>query len=83
VSFADGSGEKSTGKRTVRGRFFDSNRVKKLVLEAKKRLFWVIFRGQISPCGIFWGKYFSTGIDSKEFKNNLQGFKENLYPKGV
>jgi hypothetical protein len=44
--------------------------------------FPVIFRGQISPCGIFWGENFSTGIDFKRFKNNLQGFHGNLYPLG-
>jgi hypothetical protein len=36
VSFADGIGEKSEGKRAEWGRFFGSNRAKKLDFEAKK-----------------------------------------------
>jgi hypothetical protein len=45
--------------------------------------FPVIFRGQISRCGIIQDSMFPIVIDSKEFKNNLQRFKENLYPQGV
>jgi hypothetical protein len=41
----------------------------------EKRIIPAIFRGQISPCGIFWGKYFSTGIDLKGVINNLQDFR--------
>jgi hypothetical protein len=28
------------------------------------------------------GKILSTGVDFKRVKNNLQGFKGNLYPRG-
>jgi hypothetical protein len=83
MSFADGSGEKSEGKRAVRSRFFGSNRANKAVSEAKKRIFPVIFRGQNSPCGRIRGKSFSNGIDSKRVINNLQCFEGNLYPHGV
>jgi hypothetical protein len=35
-----------------------------------------VFSGsQISRCGRIWGKIFPTDIDSKEFRNNLQGFR--------
>jgi hypothetical protein len=83
VFSADGSGEKSAGKRTVRGRFFGSNLVKRPDFKARKRIFPVIFRGQISRCGKFGGGKFSTGIDSMELRNNLQGLRESLYPRGV
>jgi hypothetical protein len=36
VSFADGKSEKSEGKRSVRGRFFGSNRAKKAGFGAKR-----------------------------------------------
>jgi hypothetical protein len=49
----------------------------------KKRAFPVIFRGQISPCGRIRAKSFSSGIDFKGVKNDLQGLEENLYPPGV
>ncbi|MGB9407490.1 MAG: hypothetical protein WCA89_08135, partial [Terracidiphilus sp.] len=49
----------------------------------KNRIFPVIFRGHFSRCGIFWGGKFSTDIDFKRVKNNLQGFLGNLYPRGV
>jgi hypothetical protein len=29
------------------------------------------------------GENISTGIDFKRVRNNLQGFRENLYPRGV
>jgi len=31
--------------------------------------------------GEFWGRNISSNIDSKRLKNNLQGFKDNLYPQ--
>jgi hypothetical protein len=49
----------------------------------EKRIFPVIFRGQISRCGSFWDDKFSTGIDSRELRNNLQGLEGNLYPQGI
>jgi hypothetical protein len=49
----------------------------------KFRIFLAFFGGQISRCGIIWAGKFSTGIDFREFRNNLQDFKENLYPRGV
>jgi hypothetical protein len=33
--------------------------------------------------GEFGGEKFSTGIDFKQVRNNLQGFRGNLYPRGV
>jgi hypothetical protein len=51
--------------------------------EGQKRIFPVIFRGQISPCGRFLAVRLSNGIDFKRVKNNLQGLWENLYPSGV
>jgi hypothetical protein len=49
----------------------------------EKRIFPVIFRGKSHDMGKFGSEKFSTGIDSKRVKNNLQGFKGNLYPPGV
>jgi hypothetical protein len=49
----------------------------------KKRIFPVIFRGQISRCGRILAVRHSGGVDFKRVKNNLQGFKGNLYPSGV
>jgi hypothetical protein len=45
--------------------------------------FPVISRGQISPCGRMRAGSFSSGVDFKRVKNDLQGFKGNLYPSGV
>ena len=49
----------------------------------EKRIFPVIFRGRISRCGRISALRFSSGDDSKRVKNNLQGFKDNLYTLGV
>jgi hypothetical protein len=50
--FAAGIVGKAGGKRAVRGRFLGSNRAKRPDFEAKNRGFPVIFRGQISRCGM-------------------------------
>jgi hypothetical protein len=50
---------------------------------SKKRIFPVIFRGQISRYGIFWAESFLSGIDFKQVKNNLQCLRGNLYPRGL
>jgi hypothetical protein len=81
--FADGSGEKSEGKRAVLGPVFRLESGKTAGFRGKKRIFPVIFRGQILRCGIFRAVYFSSDIDFKRVKNNLQGFKGYLYPHGV
>jgi hypothetical protein len=83
-------------KQTAEKRITASQRVSRLASQqnglkamlrsrflAKNRIFPVIFRGQISPYGIFWAVHFSNGIDFKRVKNNLQGFLRNLYPRGV
>jgi hypothetical protein len=49
----------------------------------KKWISRAIFRGQISQCGRIWAIRFSSGIDFKRVKNNLQCFEGNLYPMGV
>jgi hypothetical protein len=38
---------------------------KKPDFPGKNGIYSVIFGGQISPCGIFWGEKFSTDVDSK------------------
>jgi hypothetical protein len=48
----------------------------------KKRIFSVIFRGRFSRCGRILALRLSSGIDFKRVKNNLQGLRENLYPRG-
>jgi hypothetical protein len=50
---------------------------------AKKRIFPVIFRGKSHDAGEFGSEKFSTGIDLKRVKNNLQGLRGNLYPGEV
>jgi hypothetical protein len=49
----------------------------------KKRVFPVIFRGQISRCGRILALRFSNDVDLKRVRNYLQGLRENLYPPGV
>ena len=41
------------------------------------------FRGQISRCGRICAVRLSSSVDFKQVKNNLQGFRGNLYPRGV
>jgi hypothetical protein len=43
----------------------------------------VIFRGKSHDAGEFGSEKFSTGIDLKRVKNNLQGLRGNLYPREV
>jgi hypothetical protein len=38
--------------------------------------------GQISPCGIFWGRKISIDFDFKELTNNMQGFWGIYTPRG-
>jgi hypothetical protein len=49
----------------------------------KNRIFPVIFRGQILRCGMILILLFLRRIEFKRVKNNLQGFREYLYPWGV
>jgi hypothetical protein len=48
----------------------------------KFRLFPVIFRGQISQCGIFWHAVIFITIDSIEFINNCKFLEEIYTPVG-
>jgi hypothetical protein len=50
---------------------------------AKIRIYPVIFRGKISLCGMILILLFLRRIEFKRVKNNLQGFREYLYPWGV
>jgi hypothetical protein len=46
----------------------------------KNRIFPVIFRAESHHAGRFWSEKFSTGIDSKRVKNNMQGFEGKFIP---
>jgi hypothetical protein len=81
--FADGSGEKSEGKRAVLGPVFRLESGKTAGFRGKKRIFPVIFRGSISRYGRILALRLSGCIDSKWVINNLQYFKGNLYLPGV
>jgi hypothetical protein len=67
---------KQTCKEPV---FFGSNREKKAGTYRNNRNFPVISGAKSHDAGESWREKFSSGIDPKQVKNNLQGFWENLY----
>jgi hypothetical protein len=50
---------------------------------SKNELFRRFSETKSYDAGEFGGEKFFTGVDFKRVKNNLQGFKGNLYPSGV
>jgi hypothetical protein len=60
--FADGNEERSEGKRTVRGRFFGSNRAKRLVFEAKNEFSRRFSEGKSHHVGEFGAGVFQAAL---------------------
>jgi hypothetical protein len=79
ISFANGRDERSAGKWIARSPVFWFEPGEKVSFRGKKRDFPVIFGAESHHAGGFGSQKFSTGIDSKRVKNNLQGFEGNLH----
>jgi hypothetical protein len=83
VSLADGSGEKSAGKRTVRGRFFGSNLAKRPGFEAKKGFFRSFSEAKSHHVGYFRAEIFPQALISKGLKIICKDFREIYTPWGI
>ena len=74
---------KAREKGLFEGGFSARTGRERLVFEAKTEFFRRFSEAKSYDVGYFGVGKFSTGIDSREFRNNLQDFKGNLYPPGV